>query len=119
MNDADLRAALRRREPSEGFEKRVMARIEIEREASIGNRARALFGHPAIRWALACAACLVLLISFVQHRHERRVRAEAESARAQATFALRVASTQFRLALQQAEEITQQTITSSQKSKTG
>lgn len=109
-SDDELRAALRRRAPDEEFTDRVMARIELEREASFPRRVRALSWRPALRWVAACAACLLIAIGLARYQHQRHMRAEAEIAGQQATFALRVAGVQFRQALQEAQQVAQQAL---------
>lgn len=110
-SDDELRAALRRKDPPEEFVERVIARVELEqRERRFSRRVGELLRWPALRWALACAACLLLAISLVRYRQQRRVRAQAEIAGQQAMLALRITGMQIRQALDQAQEITRQTI---------
>jgi len=128
FSDDDLREALKRKDPGEGFTRRVLARVEqansrIEDE---GQPARKSLAVPPwwIRrpvWAFAMVA--LLLIGFAwggykysEYRHEqaarkqqqqleeaRRQQEEAEHARDQAILALRIARSKLNHVLEQAQ----------------
>jgi hypothetical protein len=101
----ELREALRREEPPEGFAERVMARIQGgDREAvgvreAIGpwGRLLAAFRAPRLRWAMACAAA-ALLVGGLEYRSQRLERAEGERASRQVMLALRITGSKLRLA---------------------
>jgi hypothetical protein len=84
----DLRRALARREPPEGFAERVVARLSEARP-------------PARRWPrwLAAAACLLVLSGAAAEWQRERVR-RAEQAKEQVLLALRITSTHLRTAQQ-------------------
>lgn len=110
--DDELRTLLQRKEPPEGFAERVLARVEVapSRLNVIPRRRRTLFYKSWVGWVAAAAACLILAFGFVWHQREQRTRAEAELASQQAAMALRIASSQFNIALQQAAQVTQQAL---------
>jgi hypothetical protein len=97
----ELRKALRREEPPEGFAERVMARIQSRdsvREASgRWSGLLAAFRAPRLRWAAACAAA-VLLAGGLEYRSRKLERAEGERASRQVMLALRITGSKLRLA---------------------
>ncbi|MGA3096687.1 MAG: anti-sigma factor [Bryobacteraceae bacterium] len=100
----ELREALRREEPPEGFVGRVMARIQSREQAADGpetsgpwGRLSAAFRAPRLRWATACAA-VALLVGGLEYRAQRMERAEGERARRQVMLALRITGSKLRLA---------------------
>jgi hypothetical protein len=84
----DLRRALARREPPEGFAERVVARLSEARP-------------PVRRWPrwLAAAACLLVLSGAAFEWQRERVR-RAERVKEQVLLALRITSTHLRAAQQ-------------------
>lgn len=106
--DDELRTLLQRKEPPEGFAERVLARVEVapSRLSVIPPRRRTLFRKSWGGWVAAAAACLILAFGFVWHQRDQRRRAQADLASQQAVMALRIASSQFNRALQQAQEVT-------------
>lgn len=76
----ELRAALRREEPSLGFAERVVARAQAPRRA---NPIR-----PRFAWALAMAAMLAILIGVTADLRQKK----AERAGRDAVIALRIAA---------------------------
>jgi hypothetical protein len=126
FSDDDLRAALKRQDPGEGFTQRVMARVEqakAERDQQQAGKVRALppwwLRRPV--WALAVAAMLLLGFGWAgyqysEYRHElnakreqqrledlKRQQAEAERARDQAILALKIARSKLNHVLEQAQ----------------
>jgi len=101
----ELRRALRREEPPDGFAERVMARIQNRDREAAGVRAAAgpwrrllaAFRAPRLRWATACAAA-VLLVGGLEYRAQRLERAEGERAGRQVMLALRITGSKLRLA---------------------
>lgn len=109
--DDELKSVFRRREPSEDFAERVMARIalqEAEPEPDAGGSWRLLlaglrlaFVPQPMRWALGSALALLLVVGSVgvyRHRERERERIEGEMARAQVMYALQVASVKLNVA---------------------
>ena len=96
----ELREALRRREPPDGFAERV-----LRLAASAGNRQsrwqrwRAAFRTPLLRMALATACgCLLVTGAYFYHLREERIR--GERAKEEVVLALRVTAVELDRALQ-------------------
>jgi len=110
--DDELRHALRREEPSPDFTDRVMARIaELQKQEKPREKTDWLrkvvefFQPPRMKWAMAGAMAVVLLIAgFGVHRsreNERRRQAEiaeGERAKEQLMLAMRIASAKLNIA---------------------
>ena len=93
--DDDLKNALQRVEPPEGFAERVMARASLEARPRLtfAGRLRALFVPKPVRWAAAMAVvCLVIVAGTVRYRAIQEQRIQGELASAQAKQALEIAS---------------------------
>jgi hypothetical protein len=118
----ELRLALRREEPSADFTDRVMARIadlpatqkqEKPRE-SIGwlKRLTEFFQPPRMKWALAGAMAVTLLVAgfgLYSYRQQQRQRAldeiaEGERAKEQVILAMRIASAKLNMAQKKVRE---------------
>ncbi len=93
--DRELRRALARREPPEGFADRVLAAAEAR--ASVRERRFHWWRMP--RLAVAVAACLLVLAAgLAVERHRRReVRARGEAARQQVMLALRITAAKLQV----------------------
>ena len=95
--DDQLRDALRRREPPQGFSARVLDRVETGRRPS---RSRSL-------WAVAAA--LALVVGVASYRgHERRI--EGERAKEQVMLALRLSGSKLHAVQERVIELQQRTI---------
>jgi hypothetical protein len=126
FSEDDLRAALKRKDPGEGFTQRVMARVEqakAEGERQPAGKSLALppwwIRRPV--WALAVVALLLLGFAWAgyqysEYRHDQTARKqqqqleeaqrqqqEAEQARDQAIMALRIARSKLNHVLEQAQ----------------
>jgi len=124
FSEDDLREALKRKEPGEGFTQRVMARVN---QAQPGNKAVLakksngaflswLTHRPA--WAMVLAAMLLLAFGiggyqYSEYRHaeenriarvkQQQLQQEAERARDQAIMALEIARAKMNHVLQHAQ----------------
>jgi hypothetical protein len=87
----ELRRALRRGEPPEGFTERVLAAAAEPSARRMDHpRAAALWFHsPVFRWAMVAAACLLLVTGAARYR-QHRIEARGEAAKAQLMLALRI-----------------------------
>ncbi|MBZ5563380.1 MAG: hypothetical protein LAP13_13290 [Acidobacteriia bacterium] len=106
--EEELRAALRKQEPPEGFAARVLARVNTRPTPQTAWWAplRAFVRSPRWRWvAAAVAACLLLVAAVVYHRREQRMEAQGEMAKAQVMKALRIASVKLNIARRKVQEI--------------
>jgi glucose uptake protein GlcU len=107
--DDELKIALRRDEPPEGFAARVLERIQASPvEAALQPVGKSWWPISAFRlnwlpgrWltagALACALLLVT-VGVYRHRQEEQARQEAERAKAQVVLALQIASAKLNIA---------------------
>ncbi len=94
----ELREALRRVEPPEGFSSRVLARVAREMSRpSWRDRLRGSLAAPRWRWA-AAAACGLALIGGVEYQREMDRRAKAERAKEQMLLALEITAEQLHVA---------------------
>lgn len=101
----ELKRALQRVGPPAGFAERVLARAASEKEK---KKARSLFGFEwlgasSIRWATACALCIVLATSGILYRREQRRR--GEEAKEQLMLALRITSSKLQIATESVRDI--------------
>ncbi len=121
--DDELKIALRRDEPPEGFAARVLERIAAlpDEAASQGvgqnvgqkvkkswwQRLTETLGTFSMNWlpgrwltagTLACALLLVVTVGVYKHRQEELARQEAERAKAQVVLALQIASSKLNIA---------------------
>lgn len=126
FSEDDLRAALKRKDPGEGFTQRVMARVEQSKTEGKPQPAKKSNGLPAwwrLRpaWAFAVVAALLLAFAwggyeYSEYRHEqiakqeqqrleelKRQQQEAERARDQAILALKIARSKLNHVLEQAQ----------------
>jgi len=98
--EQELRAALQRQEPPDGFADRVLALAaeqEARHERNLWTRFKQLFAVPRLRWAAAVVAVLVIA-SGVGIRVEEQRRAEGEAAKRQVMLALRITSEKWQVA---------------------
>jgi hypothetical protein len=116
--DDELRHALRREEPSPDFTDRVMARVaglqKREKPGEEAGRLRRLaefFQPPQMKWAMAGAMAILLVIAGfgVHHRRENERRrlaeiAEGERAKEQVMLAMRIVSAKLNVAQKKVNE---------------
>jgi hypothetical protein len=94
----ELRSALRRVEPPEGFARRVMERLDFDSDRrTVPPRGQRIWWT---RWA-AAAAVVILATGLVLYRRRRA----GEAARAETLMALRIASRQFNGVLKRVVEL--------------
>jgi hypothetical protein len=91
--EEDLKKALARVEPPDGFTERLAARI-----GALPARKR-----PPVYWRWVAAAAAAVLVSGVSYEHERQARGEA--AREKLLLAMRITSSKLQQARQQIEEV--------------
>jgi hypothetical protein len=128
FSEDDLRAALKRKEPGEGFTQRVMARVnqaqpESKTKPANGKSNGAFLAWWKLRPAWAFAIVALLLLGFAwggyqisEYRHQqlakqeqkrleevKKQQEEAEHARDQAILALQIARSKLNHVLQQAQ----------------
>ncbi len=87
--EEELKSALRREEPPEGFSDRVLARVAgHERQR---QRSRRWFAMPVLRWAAAAVIIIAAGGGFEYHKQVQE-RREGERAKQQVMLALRITS---------------------------
>jgi hypothetical protein len=95
----ELKKALARCEPPDGFTERLAARI-----SALPRRRSSSLNSVVWRWAAIAAAVLVLLSGAVfQREHEREIK--GEEAKQQLLVALRITSSKLQQAQQQIREV--------------
>lgn len=99
--DKELRQALRRKEPSQGFAARVMANLPEKRPSVWVS----WFHAPVVRWA-AAAIVLVAVTSggYAYREHEREVE-RGRMAKQQLMLALRITGTKLQLVQQRTQQM--------------
>jgi hypothetical protein len=94
----ELRNALRREEPPQGFASRVLARAEA------GPAPRRWFAWPPLRWASAVTAVAVVA-GGLSYERERRTRAEGERAKEQVLLALHITGSKLQFVKEKIHEL--------------
>ena len=124
FSEDDLREALKRKDPGEGFTQRVMARVNQSKAESTAQPAKKVNGkflswwtHRPV-WAAAVVAMLLLAFGiggyqYSEYRHaeenriarakQQQLQQEAERARDQAIMALEIARAKLNHVLQHAQ----------------
>jgi hypothetical protein len=104
--EENLKRALQRVDPPAGFAERVLARAaEADREKpkSVPLWAR-FFGMGGLRWAAACAVCVVLAASGALYEHDVQ-RRRGEAAKEQLMLALRITGSKLQIAQQSLQQL--------------
>lgn len=91
----ELRNALRRKQPSEGFTERVLERAAQSKPGS--SWFHIFIGH-SVRWALAGSMCLILMAAWFGYRQFHEEQLKGEAAKAQLLQALRITADKLELA---------------------
>jgi hypothetical protein len=96
--DDELKRALQRIEPPEGFTEKVLSRVaEERRRPSFRQRLAGWFAGPRLQWVAAGALCLVIVAGVgYQRRVERR--AEGERVKEQVLLALQITAHEIQVA---------------------
>lgn len=99
--EEELRNALSREDPPEGFAERVLA--EAARTApSVWRR---LFAMPILRWAMAGAVCLMLAVAGIEYKQARQEQARGEAAKEQLMQALHITASKLQLAQEKVQNL--------------
>jgi hypothetical protein len=104
--DEELKSALRRVEPPDGFAERVLAQARQQADSKLGfaERLRGLLQPHALRWAAAFAAACVLVVAGVRYHEYQQAKMQGELASVQARQALRIASAKLNAVLKDAAQ---------------
>ena len=96
--DEELREALKRVEPPEGFTGRVLARVAKERGKTTWlERFRRSLPAPGMRW-MAVAAVMLAIVAGLEYQREADRRARGEQAKEQVMLALKITAQQIQIA---------------------
>jgi hypothetical protein len=99
--DDELRNAMRREEPPEGFVERVLAKVPATNQ----DKWTSLFAWRGLKWALAGAMCLGLAAAVVEHQRAQEEQARGMAAKAQLMLALRITSYKLQFAQAKVQRI--------------
>jgi hypothetical protein len=97
----ELRHAMKREDPPEGFAERVISRAAETRQAARTT----VFMRPVFRWALAGAMCLLFAVAGIEYRQARHERARGEAAKAQLMLGLRITADKLQLVQAKVQQI--------------
>jgi hypothetical protein len=121
----ELKNALRRQEPPDGFADRVLARAAEQGSRQFKGSWRdswlKIFVQPLapanlVRWATVAAVAAALVVGGVHYRnvHVQRERAQGEAAKARLLLALRIAGSKLQLAKARVDQINSNQVNSDQ-----
>ena len=104
--EENLKEALKRVDPPAGFADRVLARVaETEREKQTLRKLwGGFFGAGVLRWAGACALCVLLALSGTLYERDMQ-RRRGEAAKQQLMLALRITGSKLQIAQQSLREL--------------
>jgi hypothetical protein len=109
--DDELKSALRRQDPPQGFPDRVLARAAGQRSRQTKPAWRDLWLKifaqplPLLRWAAVAAVAIGLVLGGVHYRNVQRERARGEAAKERLLLALRIAGNKLQLARTRVDQI--------------
>jgi hypothetical protein len=98
--EEELRNAMRREEPPEGFAGRILARAQEKKQSSWTG----IFTSRGLRWALAGAMCLALAVAGVEYKRAQDERARGEAAKEQLMLALRITAGKLQFAQEKVQQ---------------
>lgn len=104
--EQNLRRALQRQDPPAGFADRVLARAKQGSQEKSARQTiwAALDSWGGLRWATACALCVLLAASGALYEHDIQQR-RGEAAKEQLMLALRITGSKLQIAQQSLEQI--------------
>lgn len=107
MNEIDeqLKRALQRCEPPEGFADRLLARLEEKSSLAGEHPALRLWRWPALRWGAVAALVAVAATGIGYQIRQRQEEAEAKVAKQQVMLALRITGSKLRVAKQRVKAV--------------
>ena len=104
--EQELKRALRRCEPPEGFAERVLARVAAEQQQPIWGRVVSIWHRPMLRWAAVAAIVLLGAGELSYRAHEQRLEeASGRAAKQQVMLALRLTRSKLRVAQKRVKSV--------------
>ena len=110
----ELKNALRRQEPPQGFAGRVLARAAEQnsresrstwRDSWLRGFAQPLAPANLLRWAAVATVAVALAVGGAHYRNVQRERTQGEAAKARLLLALRIAGSKLQLAKARVDQI--------------
>jgi len=98
--EEELRNAMRREEPPEGFAGRVLAQVQETKQSAWTG----IFALRNLRWALAGAMCLALAVAGIEYKRAQDEHARGEAAKQQLMLALRITADKLQLAQEKVQQ---------------
>ncbi len=98
--EEELRNAMCREEPPEGFAARIIASAGAHSQK---GRLPAIRWR-GLRWAVAAAACLAIMIAGIEYRRAQEERVRGEAAKAQLMLVLRIAGSKLQFAQEKVQQ---------------
>jgi hypothetical protein len=99
--DDDLRNALQHKEPPPGFLERALAGADAAPQPFW----KPVYRRRCLRWAVAGAFCMLLMIAGIEYKRALEERARGEAAKTQLIQALRIAGDKLQFAQAKVREI--------------
>ena len=97
--EQELKRALRRCDPPEGFADRVLARVAAGQTESTSRPLVSKWHWPVLRWTAVPAMLAIIAAALGYTAHERRLeKANGQAARQQVMLALRITGSKLRVA---------------------
>jgi hypothetical protein len=118
--DDELKSAVRRQDPPQGFADRIVARAAEQGTREVKPAWRdswlKIFAQPLplLRWAAVAAVAIALVLGGVHYRNVQRERARGEAAKERLLLALRIAGNKLQLARTRVDQINSGQINSDQ-----
>lgn len=119
----DLKNAMSRQEPPDGFAHRVLARATNQdsrqvkrtwRDSWLNMFAQPLLPATLLRWATVVVVVGALVVGGVHYRNLQRERAQGEAAKTRLLLALRIAGSKLQLAKTRVDQINSDSLNSGQ-----
>jgi hypothetical protein len=98
--EEELRNAMRREEPPEGFAGRVLARVQEPKQSAWTG----FFASSTLRWVLTGVMCLALAVAGIEYKRAQDERARGEAAKQQLMLALRITADKLQLAQEKVQQ---------------
>ena len=109
--EQELKRALRRGDPPDGFRERVLARVAAQQQQPISHRVVSIWHRPMLRWAAVAAIVLFGAAELSYRAHEQRLEeASGLVAKRQVMLALRITGSKLRVAQKRVKSVEEKTL---------